>query len=145
MEKTTIVAITLVVYKILLIGIGFWASSRNKDEEDFFLGGRGLGPMVAAISYSSSASSAWTLLGLSGAAYVLGLSVVWIAAGSCVGMLVAWYWVGPRLMQYSRRKNHMTVTDFLADDSSGGARKAIVLAASVIIIFSFTFYVAAQF
>jgi sodium/proline symporter len=145
MEKTTVVAITLLIYKIILIGIGFWASSRNKSEEDFFLGGRALGPVVAAISYSSSASSAWTLLGLSGAAYVMGLSVLWVAGGSCIGMLVAWYWVGPRLMDYSRQKNQLTVTDFLADDSTGGPRKAIVLAASVIIIFSFTFYVAAQF
>ena len=88
MEKTTIVLITLVTYKLLLIGIGFWASRRNSDEEDFFLGGRGLGPVVAAISYSSSASSAWTLLGLSGAAYILGLRVIWIAMGSLIGMFV---------------------------------------------------------
>ncbi len=145
MAKTTVVAITLLFYKLLLIGIGFWASSCNKDEADFFLGGRALGPVVAAISYSSSASSAWTLLGLSGAAYVMGLSALWVAVGSCIGMLVAWYWVAPRLMDHTRRKNQLTVTDFLADDSSGLQRKAIVLTSSVIIIFSFTFYVAAQF
>ena len=57
-RKATIVAITLVAYKLILIGIGFWASSRNRNEEDFFLGGRALGPVVAAISYSSSASYA---------------------------------------------------------------------------------------
>jgi sodium/proline symporter len=145
MEKTTIVAVTLVAYKLLLIGIGFWASKRNKDEEDFFLGGRGLGPVVAAISYSSSASSAWTLLGLSGAAYVLGVSVVWIAAGSITGMLVAWYWIGQRLMTHSRERNQITLTDFLADDSEGGFRKGIVGVSSLIVIVSFTFYVAAQF
>lgn len=145
MEKTTVVAITLVIYLLVLIGIGLWASFRNRNQEDFFLGGRALGPIVAAISYSSSASSAWTLLGVSGAAYVLGVSVVWIAGGSCLGMLVAWFWVGPRLRAVSREKNQLTVTDFLADDSTGGARQAIVVAASVIIIFSFTFYVAAQF
>ena len=60
MDKTTLVIITLLIYKVLLIGIGIWASRRNQNEEDFFLGGRGLGPLVAAISYSSSASSAWT-------------------------------------------------------------------------------------
>ncbi|HKX55014.1 MAG TPA: hypothetical protein VJN01_02890, partial [Xanthomonadales bacterium] len=145
MEKTTAVAITLVIYLLVLIGIGLWASFRNRNEEDFFLGGRALGPIVAAISYSSSASSAWTLLGVSGAAYVLGVSVVWIASGSCLGMLVAWFWVGPRLRSHSREKNQLTVTDFLADDSTGRARQAIVVAASAIIIFSFTFYVAAQF
>ena len=87
MSRTTIVIATLVVYKLLLLGIGWWAKSRNKNEEDFFLGGRGLGPVVAAISYSSSASSAWTLLGLSGLAFVLGLSAIWIVLGSIIGML----------------------------------------------------------
>jgi sodium/proline symporter len=145
MEKTTIVALTLVSYQLILIAIGIWASARNRDEADFFLGGRGLGPVVAAISYSSSASSAWTLLGLSGAAYVLGLSVIWIALGSITGMLVAWYWIGRRLMHHSRAQEQITLTDFLAQDASGGMRRAIVLLASVIIIFTFTFYVAAQF
>lgn len=145
MDRTTIVIITLLVYKLLLIGIGLWASRRNKDEEDFFLGGRGLGPVVAAISYSSSASSAWTLLGLSGAAYIVGLRIVWIALGSIIGMLVAWFWIGPRLRTYSREMGHITLTDFLAQDSGGGTRKAIVICTSVIIIFTFAFYVAAQF
>ena len=145
MERTTVVIITLVIYKLLLIGIGFWASRRNKDEADFFLGGRGLGPVVAAISYSSSASSAWTLLGLSGAAYIVGIRVVWLALGSFIGMLVAWYWIGPRLMAFSRRENHITVTDFLAHGSEGGTRRGIVISVSVIIILTFAFYVAAQF
>ena len=145
MEKTILVLITLVAYKLLLIGIGFWASRRNSDEEDFFLGGRGLGPVVAAISYSSSASSAWTLLGLSGAAYILGLRVVWLALGSIIGMLVAWYWIGPRLQVYSRERGNITLTDFLAEGSSGPVRKAIVVCTSIIVIFTFAFYVAAQF
>jgi len=145
MEKTTIVAITLIIYQLSLIAIGVWTTSRNKSVEDFFLGGRNLGPFVAAISYSSSASSAYTLLGVSGAAYVLGVSVVWIAAGSITGMLVAWFWIGPKLMCYSRERSHITLTDFLANDAGGGFRRAIVVTASVIIIFSFIFYVAAQF
>jgi sodium/proline symporter len=145
MEKTTVIALTLVIYKLVLIGIGFWASARNRNAEDFFLGGRGLGPVVAAISYSSSASSAWTLLGVSGAAYVMGVSVVWIAAGSFSGMLVAWFWIGPRLMAHSRREKQITLTDFLAQGATSGMRRAIVIAASSIIVFSFVFYVAAQF
>lgn len=145
MTKTSIVIATLVVYQLALLAIGWWAKSRNHNEEDFFLGGRGLGPLVAAISYSSSASSAWTLLGVSGIAYVLGVSALWIAAGSFTGMLVAWFWIAPRLMKFSRMHNHITLTDLLAHDSQGSMRRAIVLVASVIIIFSFTFYVAAQF
>ena len=44
MEKTTIVAIILVAYQLLLVAIGIWATSRNRNVEDFFLGGRKLGP-----------------------------------------------------------------------------------------------------
>lgn len=145
MSRTTVVILTLVVYKLVLLGIGFWAKSRNHNEEDFFLGGRGLGPLVAAISYSSSASSAWTMLGVSGIAYVLGVSAIWIAAGSFTGMLVAWFWIAPRLMSFSRAHRHITLTDLIAHGSTGAMRRAIVVVASVIVIFSFTFYVAAQF
>src|SRR5210317_1164959 len=118
MDRTIIVAITLVTYKLLLIGIGFWARSRTRDADDFFLGGRGLGPLVAAISYSSSTSSAWTLLGLSGLAFAMGISTIWVVAGSVIGMLVAWIWIAPRLMDYSRQKDQITLTEFLAGDTS---------------------------
>ncbi|NND45420.1 MAG: sodium/proline symporter [Xanthomonadales bacterium] len=139
------VLLTLVLYQALLLGIGWWARNRNHDQSDFFLGGRALGPLVAAISYSSSASSAWTLLGVSGIAYVLGVSALWIAAGSFTGMLVAWFWIGPRLRRHSRERGHITLTDLLAEGCDGAARRTIVISASVIIVFSFTFYVAAQF
>jgi hypothetical protein len=41
MEKAHVVLITLVVYKLILICIGIWASKRTADSDDFFLGGRG--------------------------------------------------------------------------------------------------------
>ncbi|MGK0498936.1 MAG: sodium/proline symporter [Oceanicoccus sp.] len=145
MDKVTIVLITLVIYKFFLVAVGFWAQRRTHTEEDFFLGGRGLGPVVAAISYSASSSSAWTLLGVSGAAFVMGLSALWLVIGAVLGMLFAWIYVGPRLLDYSRRFNLMTLTDFLAHGCEGVWRKAIVYSASIIIVFAFSFYVAAQF
>ena len=145
MDKATVVIITLVAYKLVLIAIGLWASRRVHSGDDFFLGGRGLGPVVAAISYSSSASSAWTLLGMSGVAYVMGVSALWIVAGSLVGMLVAWCWIAPRLMTFSRTHNQITLTDFLLHDTDGTMRNAILWVSSLVIIFSFVFYVAAQF
>jgi sodium/proline symporter len=145
MDTATIVLITLVVYKLFLIGVGFWAQRKVSSSDDFFLGGRALGPVVGALSYSASSSSAWTLLGLSGSAYVFGISTIWIALGSFLGMLIAWYWIAPRLMAYSREHNLITLTDFLAHQIDGGWRKAIVIGASIIVLVSLAFYVAAQF
>lgn len=145
MERADIVIAVLVIYQAVLLGIGFWASRRTADGRDFFLAGRRLGPVVAGISYASSASSAWTLLGLSGIAYAAGVSAIWVACGSVSGMFVAWWWIAPRLMQYSRTRDHMTLTDFLAHGAAGGARRAIVYLSSAVIMFSFVFYIAAQF
>ena len=57
---TKVVLATLVIYKITLIVIGFWAQRRVNSEQDFFLAGRQLGPWVGAISYGASAASAWS-------------------------------------------------------------------------------------
>ncbi|TXS91990.1 sodium/proline symporter [Parahaliea maris] len=142
---TTTVLVTLVLYKALLIAIGFWAQRRTHTSEDYFLGGRQLGPVVAAISYSASATSAWTLLGVSGIAYVAGISTLWIVIGVVLGCIVAWWWVAPRMMAYSRRHQIVTLTEFLAHTSEGPARRRIVLFATVIVLVSFVFYISSQF
>lgn len=145
MSSSTTILVTLLLYKGLLIAIGLWASGRTHSEDDFFLGGRALGPVVAAVSYSSSASSAWTLLGMSGVAYVMGLGALWIVAGSVVGMLIAWFWIAPRLMAASRDRGLVTLTDLLLGDLQGTQRSALLWVVSLVIITSFSFYVAAQF
>ncbi len=144
-SSATVVFITLVVYKLFLIGVGFWAQRRVNSSDDFFLGGRTLGPVVASLSYSASSSSAWTLLGLSGLAYMMGVATVWVALGAVLGMLVAWYWIAPRLLRYSHEHQLITLTDFLSHGVKGHWQKAIVTGASLIILISFAFYVAAQF
>jgi len=134
MDSSSAVLLTLVVYKLVLVGVGIWAARRSRDEGAFFLGGRGLGPWVAAISYSSSASSAWTLLGMSGVAYLVGVSALWIVLGTVIGMLVAWYWIAPRLMVFSREHDQLTVTDFLLHGSGGRARSLLALSSSLIVL-----------
>lgn len=145
MNKAEIVLVTLVVYKIVLVAIGLWASKRTKTGEDFFLGGRGLGPVVAALSYSSSAASAWALLGLSGIAYVYGASTLWVALGSITSMFVVWFWIAPRLMHFSRDNHCITLTEIIAHNTQGALQKPIIWLSSLILVFSFMVYVAAQF
>jgi Na+/proline symporter len=60
-------------------------------------------------------------------------------------MFVSWYWIAPRLMSFSREHDHITLTEIVAHRSEGGLRKAILWASSLIIVFSFIFYIAAQF
>ena len=121
---TQVVLITLVLYKALLIGIGLWAQRRVTSEQDFFLGGRQLGPVVAAVSYSASAASAWTLLGMSGLAYAMGVSSLWVALGAIIGCGVSWFVVAPRIMRESSAGDFLSATELIASGSNGAQRRA---------------------
>jgi SSS family transporter len=100
---------------------------------------------VTGISYSASASSAWTLLGVSGAAFAIGPSVVWVALGSLSGMVVAWWWIAPRLLDASHQQQLTTFIDFLRDPNDNQRSESLVRSAAVIVLVAFVFYVAAQF
>lgn len=134
---------TLIVYKVALIGFGLLGQRRTRDETDFYLGGRRLGPLVAAISASASSSSAWTLVGVSGFAYAKGLAALWLFPACVGGFLLNWYVVAPGLRRTSARLGAITTTEIVA--GIGRGRRAATLLASAIIVFSFALYVAAQF
>lgn len=145
MTRTQAVLITLVAYKIALVAIGVLAQRRTRDGLDFFLGGRGLGATVAAISAAASSSSAWTLLGVSGAAYAWGLSALWIFPSCVGGFLINWFLLAPALRKHSHRSGAVTVTEVLAGEKGRSMRPQIAAAASVIILLSLGAYVASQF
>ena len=145
MERATVVLITLVIYKLLLLAIGLWAQRRTHTTEDYFLGGQQLGPFVAAISYAASSSSAWTLLGVSGAAFTLGLGAIWLLPGIVLAHVVCWFWLAPRLQARTTDGRALTLTDVLVGEAQGRWRSALAVSASLIVLFCFVFYVAAQF
>ena len=135
MTRTQAVLATLVVYKIVLIALGLWARRRTHDGVDFFLGGRALGPMVAAISASASSSSAWTLLGVSGAAYAWGVSAIWLFPACVGGFALNWYVLAPGLRALSRRTGAVTVTEVMAGDPGHPLAATITRLASFILLF----------
>ena len=145
MGATTAVLLTLVLYNAVLIGVGLWASGRNRDVADFYLAGRGLGPWIAAISASASSSSAWTLLGVSGAAYAWGLPALWLFPATVGGFLINWVWVAPRLKKLAREESAVTLSAVIAPVGLGESRRTILRVAAGIIVFCFVFYVASQF
>ncbi len=108
------VLVTLILYQLILVGLGVLSQRRVRDGVDFFLGGRQLGPTVAAISASASSSSAWTLLGVSGAAYAWGLSALWLFPACVGGFALNWYLLARGLRASSRRSGAVTVTEVLA-------------------------------
>jgi len=145
MSHEQVVLITLVVYKLALVGIGLATKGRTHDGLDFFLGGRQLGPTVAAVSSAASSSSAWTLLGVSGAAYSWGLGALWLFPACVGGFVINWYLVAPGMQRLSHQTGAVTVTELLAGPVGRAGRQAIIVLASLIILLSLGAYVASQF
>lgn len=145
MTKTQSILATLVAYQAILIVIGLWAVRRTTTHGEFFLGGRRLGGLVAAISASASSSSAWTLLSVSGMAYLWGLPALWLFPATLSGFLINWLFVAPRLMRASAENGTITLNEFLAASAEPAARPAVLRLGAGIILFSFMFYIAAQF
>ena len=139
------VLITIILYNFLLILVGFWAKNRTSNQDDFYIGSRGLGPWVTALSASASSSSAWSLLGVSGAAYAWGLSAIWLLPGVLVGYVVSWTWVAPRLMEISRKTGAVTLPELLFGDFKQKEKTILLRLTTIIITCSLIVYVAAQF
>ena len=59
--STICILVTIVLYLIMMVSIGAYFSRINKNTDDFYLGGRRLGPLVAAMSAEASDMSSWLL------------------------------------------------------------------------------------
>ena len=137
--------ITLIIYSAGLIGIGFWASKNAQSEDAFILADRSLGSVVAGLAYAASTSSAWVLLGFSGFVYAIGPSAMWMVPGILAGYAVVWFWSGRVLQEDTAEHDHLTLTDFVSQHTdSPTIGRLIRIAASLIIAFSFSWYIAAQ-
>lgn len=133
---------TIAAYCLLMLCIGVWATRRTRDAEDFFLSGRQLGPWIVALAQGSTQSSAWTLAGVSGAAFLWGRAAVWLWVSVVAGYIVNWLWIAPRLRRLSAESGSLTLVQLLF---GGPGRLLLRRLASAIILLSFLFYVAAQF
>ena len=138
-------AATLLIYLVVLLAIGVWARDRVSDSADFHLAGRRMGPVIAALSASASSSSAWTLLGMSGAAYAWGLQAVWLIPAVVSGFVINWVFIAPRLQPASHASGALTLVEFLAGGTPERAERSLRVLGALIILFCFTLYVASQF
>ena len=134
--------VAMVVYMLAVVGIGvFFAKRANKNADQYFLGGRSLGPWVAAFSAEASDMSGWLLMGLPGLAYWTGLADAgWTAIGLFVGTYFNWLIVSKRLRRYSERVEAITIPGFFSNRFHE-KKKVILIIASLFIIIFFSVYV----
>ncbi len=146
-SETIQILISMVCYMLVVVGIGLFFAKRAKQSSDnYFLGGRSLGPWVAAMSAEASDMSGWLLMGLPGVAYWCGLAdAAWTAIGLAIGTYVNWLIIAKRLRNYSAvAGNSITLPEFFSNRFNEKKKVLLSISAIFILIF-FTVYAASCF
>ncbi len=131
-----ILLLVMITYLALMVSIGAYMSRKNTSVDDFYLGGRHLGPFVTAMSAEASDMSSYLLMGLPGLAYLTGVcDVTWTAIGLAAGTYLNWLLVSRRIRRYTHRLGAITIPDFFSRRYHDDKNILSCIAAIIIIIF----------
>ena len=133
----------IILYLCFVIFTGIMIGRRSKKSaEGFYLGGRGMGPLVTAMSAEASDMSSWLLMGLPGVAYLSGVADAgWTAIGLALGTYLNFLLVAKRIRRYSVRLDAITIPAFISKRYQE-KKPVIMCIASLIILIFFVPYVA---
>ena len=136
-EQFCIIA-AIVIYLLGMVYVGFYFSRKGggSSSDEFYLGGRKLGPIVTAMSAEASDMSSWLLMGLPGVAYLCGIADAgWTAIGLAVGTYLNWLIVAKRLRRYSTQLGAITIPSFFSLRYRDERHVLTCIAAILILIF----------
>ncbi|MFH1502813.1 MAG: hypothetical protein ABIG03_07170 [Candidatus Eisenbacteria bacterium] len=127
-------------YLVVLVAMGIWMARRTRSSEDFYIGGRQVGPWVTAFSFVAAYFSSVVIVGGGAFGYRFGMSTLWIAASNVlIGCTLVWIVLGRRLWQFTKRLDTMTIPGFIG--RRYGAREAEVISAVIIFVFMIVYNV----
>lgn len=142
MSSTVWIIAAFAAYMIMMIAIGALYMKKTNNSEDYFLGGRGLGGWVAALSAQASDMSGWLLMGLPGAVYAYGMGQAWIAIGLLTGTILNWVFISGRLRRYTIRANNSLTLPAYFENRFHDKKQILLIISSVVIVIFFLVYTA---
>ena len=133
----------LVLYYVVVLGIGYWAMRRggSEDLEGYLLGGRQVGPIATALTLQSTSMSGYMFLGAGGLGFSQGYWALWYAAGDIGGGVLNLSVIGRRMRKLSQMFGALTSIEYLENRYPS---PAVRLFAGVLTVFLLGFYVLAQ-
>jgi SSS family solute:Na+ symporter len=103
----------LIVYSVVIVGLGIWTARFVRSGSAFFVAGRSLGPGLIFTSMLAANIGAGSTVGATGLAYRDGLSAWWWVGSAGIGSLVFAAFVAPRLWALAKAHDFYTTGDYL--------------------------------
>lgn len=140
------IVLSIVIYLLGMLWIGYIYSKKTQNTGDFYLGGRKLGPFVTAMSAEASDMSGWLLMGLPGVALAGSIAeAAWTAIGLAIGTYLNWLFVAKRLRRYTEKcGDAVTLPEFFHNRYQDTTKILRTVAAIIIVVF-FVPYTASGF
>lgn len=100
--------IIFVVYFIAMIGVGYYFFKKNKNAEDYYVGGRDMGAWHIGLSVVATDVGGGFSIGLGGLGFLMGLSGSWMLFTGLVGAWLAAVFLIPRVSNLAREQAFFT-------------------------------------
>ncbi len=103
----------LIIYALIMVGVGIYAARKSTGSGDFFVAGRGLGAGYIATTLLAANIGAGSTIGATGIGYRDGLTAWWWVGSAGIGSLILAFTVGPKIWRVAKAENLYTIGDYL--------------------------------
>lgn len=144
-QVTTTLQVFIVGYLCFLVLVGYLASKKMNNLEDYVLAGRGVGSWVLAFTFSATGMSGWLGMGFAGYVYRNGFEGIWTMVPSAtVGIFLSFLLVSKVIRQYSENVGALTVPDVLEKRYYDEKSKILRVISALVILMAALVYVDGQ-
>lgn len=132
--STTLIWTGIAIYIVIACAVAYLSrKGKSTDMADYFVGGRKLGGVISALSYSATTYSAFMMVGLAGLTYkggvgALGFEIVYFAGVSLVAIF------GPRFWLVGKKFGFVTPSEMLGTRYDSRILAMVVAVASCLFL-----------
>lgn len=106
------------VYLLFMLGVGFFFLRKNKNTDDYFVGGRKMNSLHIGLSVVATDVGGGFSIGLGGLGFMMGLSGSWLLFSGLIGAWLTAVVLVPKVHRLSQRKNLLSFPQFLENSYS---------------------------
>lgn len=103
----------LIFYFCLLLVIGYYANTKQKSTEDYYVGGRGVGTLSLGALWMSSWVGGAAIMGTAAKSFEIGVSSLWYSFAMFFGFIVFALTFAGRIKEMGDKYQHITYPDLI--------------------------------
>jgi len=103
----------IVAYLIVILGVGFYFFRKNKDIDEYYVGGRNLSSLHIGLSVVATDVGGGFSIGLGGLGFIMGVSGSWLLFTGLIGAWMSGVFLIPMVSSIAREKKFFSFPQFL--------------------------------